>query len=71
MSEVTREAADLTTVMRIVLHQVHEHVHDAARHALHTRPSGGDGGFEQTRQVLSGLPQGTLGLQWGRAIAIE
>src|SRR5262249_33599516 len=49
VTEVTRESADLTSVMRIVLDKIRKHVDCAARHTLNPGSARCKGGLEQAR----------------------
>jgi hypothetical protein len=52
MTEVARERADLTSVVSIVLHQIRDHIHDAAGHSFHAHFARGNRCLEQTREIL-------------------
>jgi hypothetical protein len=50
--ERTRQHADLPTVMRIVLHQIGQHVDGPARHPSHAGLPSSERGFEQPREFI-------------------
>jgi hypothetical protein len=71
MTEVTCERADLTSVVSIVLHQIRDHVHDAARHSFHARFAGDYRNLEETREIFCRPPKRSSSLHRCRTSAIE
>lgn len=71
MPEVAREMADLPSVMRVVLHEIRDHVDGPPRHPRHTRLTSGKCRLEQAREILRGPPERAPCVRPGRALAIE
>jgi hypothetical protein len=71
VTEIAGQCADLTSVVRIVLQQIGDHVQYAPGHALHAHLADGDRRLEQTREFVCGLPEGSARLRRRRTSAIE
>ena len=71
VTQIACQNADLTSMMRIVLDEITQHVDCAAWHALYTGLASSEGGFEQTREISGGLAQRSLRLQRRRTNPIQ
>jgi hypothetical protein len=62
VAEALCEHENLSSVMRVVLHQIRQHVNHAPRHSLDARLARSNGGLEQRGEICRRLPQRTLRL---------
>ena len=60
MAEIAREPADLTSVVRVVLHKIGQHVDRSSRHPFDPGAAVGDRGFKETSEILGRSPQRAL-----------
>ena len=71
VAQIARQQADLAAVVCVVLHQIGQHVDDAARHAFHTRLPRPYRRFEQTREIVRRLVKRLSRLRRSRCPSIK